>query len=247
MKVLIVDDEHDAIEAIKNTIALSGYTHNVVATATNPLEAIGLILKHNPDLVFLDIEMPEMNGFEVLESIPKINFEVVFVTAYDQYAIQAIKNNAADYILKPVSVSDVRVALERVGNRFKNGKESPVNFNTLLHDAKFKGAEKIKISTSAGFELINLSELISLEAQGAYSYGRIVGGKSIMITKPLKEMERQLNKGLFFRTHRSFLINLDHIKRFESENNTIVLSDNISIPLSRRRMEKFKEKLNCLF
>jgi two-component system LytT family response regulator len=246
MKVLIVDDERDAIEAIENTMLLSGYKHNVIATSTNPLEAIGLILQHNPDLVFLDIEMPEMNGFEMLESIPKINFEVVFVTAYDQYAIQAIKNNAADYILKPVSVSDVKAALERVEKRVKNNQSSSVNFDALISDARFKGVEKIKISTSSGFELINLSELISLEAQGAYSYARLKGGKSIMITKPLKELEMRLNLNIFFRTHRSFIINLDHIKRFESERNKIIMSDNISIPLARRRMEEFKEKLNTL-
>lgn len=244
LKIIIIDDEKDAIEAIENTILLSGCQHDIIATTTNPLEGIGLILQYKPDLIFLDIEMPEMNGFEMLESIPKINFEVVFATAYNQYALQAIKNNAADYILKPVSVSDVSEALKRVEHRVENKKDSPVDFDSIFNEIKVKSGEKIKISTRSGFELINLSELISIEAQGTYSYGRLEGEKSIMITKPLKEMEAQLNRDLFFRTHRSYLINLDHIKRFESDKNQIVLTENILIPLSRRRLEKFKKILN---
>lgn len=241
--VIIVDDEQDAINAVVESIKLGDVPCEILAATNNPLEAIGLILKHKPDMVFLDIEMPELSGFELLESIPNIDFEIVFVTAYDHYAIKAIKNNAVDYLLKPVSVSEINKALQKVQNRIGNGVNKPTDYKKLIDEISNNENRKIKINSSAGFELINLENIISIEANGMYSEITLKHSEKILITKPLKQIELQIESSDFFRVHRSYLINIQHVKRFDSEKSIIVMSDNSFVHLARRRKEKFKEVL----
>lgn len=237
--IIIIDDEQDAIEAIESIICLNEAEYKVLAKTTNPHEAIGLILQHKPDVVFLDIEMPGLNGFQLLENIPEINFEVIFATAYEQYAIQAIKNNAADYILKPVSIQEINEALEKVKQRVISSNNNKVDYKKLIRELNNGDYGKLKVSSSAGFDLIDIMDIISIEAQGMYSEIKLKQGDKLFVTKPLKELEEQVDENIIFRTHRSYLINMKQVKRFESESNTIIMCDNSRVKLSRRRKEDF--------
>ncbi|MFO8021974.1 MAG: LytTR family DNA-binding domain-containing protein [Perlabentimonas sp.] len=244
ISIIIIDDEKDAVEAIENSLKLCDINLEIIATTTNPLEGVGLILKHKPDVVFLDIEMPQLSGFELLDSIPEINFEIIFATAYEHYAIQAIKNNAADYILKPVSITDIKESLNKVTQRISNKEVPGVNYKKLVTEVNSNDNRKLKINSCSGFELVNIYNIISVEAQGVYSVINSKNREQILITKPLKEIEALIGSKEFFRSHRSFLINLHHVKKYDSEKNLIVMSDNSLIHLARRRKEEFKKLLN---
>src|SRR6056297_3165688 len=152
MKAILIDDEPNALDALENIISLNGHGVKVVAKTTNPFEGLGLILQHRPDVVFLDVEMPGMSGFELLESLPEIHFEIVFATAYDHYAIKAIKNNALDYILKPVSISEVNTALEKVKEKRTHKLAHSESYIELLKDIRSYKDERMKISTLNGYE-----------------------------------------------------------------------------------------------
>ncbi len=241
--IIIIDDEQDAIEAIESILCLNETDYKVLAKTTNPNEAIGLIMQHKPDIIFLDIEMPELNGFQLLENIPEINFEVIFVTAYEQYAIQAIKNNAADYILKPVSIYEINESLEKVKQRIISSYSQKIDYKKLLKEASNGDYAKLKLNSSNGFELIDIIDIISIEAHGMYSEIRLKDGEKLFVTKPIKEFESQTVSNILFRTHRSFIINMKNVKKFESENNTIVMCDNTEVKLSRRRKEEFLKVL----
>lgn len=236
--IVIIDDEKLAIEAIETAIKHCQIDYEILDVTTNPLEGVGLILKLKPHIVFLDIEMPELTGFELLESIPKIDFEVIFATAYEHYAIQAIKNNAADYILKPVSVSEINEALKKVKHRIENN-SSKIEYKRIIEEANNSENGKLKINTSSGFEIINVKDIISIEAQSMYSKVNYYNDDNMLITKPLREVESQIESKDFIRTHRSYLINILHVKRFDSEKNQIIMTNNSSVPLARRRKEEF--------
>lgn len=241
MRIFIVDDEPDAVEALKNIINRLDENYSVCASSNNPHEAVGLILQHKPDVVFLDIEMPEMSGFELLETLPEINFEIIFATAFEHYALQAIKNNAIDYIVKPISVTDVSNALAKAKNKSKETSSKRKKYVQLLQDLEKSNHDRIKITTTRGWEFIVLDELIRIEADGVYTKAYVQNGDLLTITKPIKKLEEELSKRYFFRPHRSHLINVKQVIRFDSSQNSIIMSDNSKVPLARRRNKAFND------
>jgi two-component system LytT family response regulator len=243
MRIFIVDDEPDAVEALKNIINRLDENYSVCASSNNPHEAVGLILQHKPDVVFLDIEMPEMSGFELLETLPEINFEIIFATAFEHYALQAIKNNAIDYIVKPISVTDVSNALAKAKNKSKETSSKRKKYVQLLQDLEKSNHDRIKITTTRGWEFIVLDELIRIEADGVYTKAYVQNGDLLTITKPIKKLEEELSKRYFFRPHRSHLINVKQVIRFDSSQNSIIMSDNSKVPLARRRNKAFNDLL----
>jgi two-component system LytT family response regulator len=243
MRIFIVDDEPDAVEALKNIINRLDENYTVCASSNNPHEAVGLILQHKPDVVFLDIEMPEMSGFELLETLPEINFEIIFATAFEHYALQAIKNNAIDYIVKPISVTDVSNALAKAKNKSKETSSKRKKYVQLLQDLEKSNHDRIKITTTRGWEFIVLDELIRIEADGVYTKAYVQNGDLLTITKPIKKLEEELSKRYFFRPHRSHLINVKQVIRFDSSQNSIIMSDNSKVPLARRRNKAFNDLL----
>jgi len=168
LKVIIIDDEEDAIIALKSIIEISD-DYKIIGQSTDPFKGLELILQKKPDVVFLDIEMPRMNGFQLLESISNIDFAIIFSTAYEQYAIKAIKSNAVDYILKPVSVTEVLNALEKVKNRKKTSQEQSGKTKKLLSEVNSSNSNRIKIPTVKGFEFIEIDQLVYFEADGSYT------------------------------------------------------------------------------
>ncbi len=251
MRIIIVDDEPDAVEALKNIINRLDGNHTICSSSNNPHEAVGLILQHKPDVVFLDIEMPEMTGFELLETLPAIDFEIIFATAFEHYALQAIKNNAIDYIVKPISVKDVSYALDKAADKAADKiKEAPSNskkYTQLLQDLEKNNHDRIKINTTNGWEFILLDDLIRIEADGVYTKAIIQNSDPLIIAKPIKKMEEELGENFFFRTHRSHLINVKQIIRFDSSKNSIIMSDNSKVPLARRRNKAFNDLLKKFY
>jgi|SRR6056297_583270 len=238
--VLIIDDELNALETIESIIEFNSSEFEILAKTTNPYEAIGLISHYKPDIVFLDIEMPGLSGFELLNKLSEISFEVIFTTAYEQYAIQAIKNNALDYILKPVSVSEVNHALEKVSEKLAL-KNKPTDYQRLIDDINTAREGKIRITTQSGFDLISLKNIIYLKANGVYTNIKMSNGEEHLVTKPLQEILEKLDDKRFCRTHRSFIVNLKQVLRYDSDKNNIILSDASAVPLARRRKGKFLE------
>ncbi len=246
LRTVIIDDEADALEAIENILINDCADIEVAAKVNDPAKALEVIDRESPDFIFLDIEMPGMNGFELLDSVEDADFDVIFVTAYDEYAIQAIKKNALDYILKPVTIGEIQEAISKVRNNIPNRVEKKKNYKDLFKDLSNTGANKVKISTVNGFELISVNDIVRIEASGSYTVVIMNNGEQIVTSKLIKEMEKILLDYNFFRSHRSHLINIRQVKRFITENDgEIIMVDNSRIPLSRRRRNEFIEAVDA--
>jgi two-component system LytT family response regulator len=242
MKIVILDDELNAVKAIESAIKIIGSEYEIVGTTCNPYEAAGIVLKENPDIVFLDIEMPQMTGFDFLNLIPDITFDIIFVTAYEQYALQAIKNNAIDYIIKPASISEIKASLEKVKQKSHKSPVTKEQYKEVLQELNTPLKKRLKIPVIGGFEFINVNNIISIKADGVYSEALMENNESIIITKNIKTLEESFsNDDSIFRIHRSYIVNLSHIKRYDSQNNLLVMSDNSRVPVARRRFKEFKE------
>jgi two-component system LytT family response regulator len=200
------------------------------------LEAIEKI---RPDLIFLDIEMPAMNGFEMLEQVNKISFAVIFTTSYDQYAIKAIRFSALDYLLKPIDPKELIVAVQKVQEQ--KGLPSPEQFEMLLKQVNYKGAvfHKIAVPTAQGFELFPADQVVRCEANDNYTYLFVKNKNRITACRTLKEMEEHLEPFPFFiRVHQSYLVNLNEvIKYVRGEGGYLVMSDGSTVNVSRSRKE----------
>jgi two-component system LytT family response regulator len=254
VSVLIVDDENKACANLKNIlIEYIDPNINIVGIANSTREADALIARHKPDVIFLDIEMPQENAFRFLERNMPIPYEVVFVTAYDHYAVKAFRLNAVDYILKPISIRELVSAYEKVKSRLVlksvvSGKDVPY---AEIADQVFNKVrpQRITLKNSSGIEWIDFADLFFIEAQSSYS--RVVflkDGtiKEMTMSNPLSEYEEILPEEIFFRVHRSFLVNCKHISAIEnSDANQAVSVANYSVPVSRRRFAALVEFLKC--
>lgn len=245
LRVIVVDDEPDAIQAISLIINEYCDFAEVIGKALNIVDARELIIKTKPDLVILDIEMPRGNGFELLESIPNRNFAVIFVTAYNNYAIKAFKYSAIDYVLKPIDIDDFLTAIKKV-NISDNDWQTVSNnkIDLLLDNIKLPTLQKIVISGVDGVEFINVSDIMRIEANGSYSMVFTTDKKSHIASKSLKDFNDILEQKKFFRIHHSHLINLSFVKKYWfSEGGYIELTDNTTVPMSRRKKEEFMQAM----
>jgi len=243
LKTIIVDNEPHAVALIEKILLKECHNISIVGKTTRPSEAISLIMEQQPDMVFLDIEMGSMSGFDLLDHLPSVNFEVVFVTAYDNYALDAIKKQAIDYLLKPVRIKELVSAVEKVRAR-KMKSQVP---ESLLYTEEKAPAPKqiVKIPTSSGVDFIKVNNICRLEANGSYTKIFTSDKQSHLASKTLKEMEQMLPSQRFFRAHRSHIINISFIKSYMKEGNGIILlEDGTQIPLSRRQRDAFMTILN---
>jgi two-component system, LytTR family, response regulator len=239
MRALIIDDEDHCITTLKWTLNEYCKEVNIVATANNGHDGIQLIKLHQPDLIFLDIEMPQLNGIEMLQQCDIINFEVIFTTAYDQYAVKAIKLNALDYLLKPIDKDDLVEAVSRV--KAKQAENNKVQVTTSQEVHKTKVANKIALSTSSGLQFVNLENLMRIEGQGNYCNFILKDKKSILLCKKLGEAEEILKEDInFFRAHKSHIVNLKYVEKYNrGEGGEIIMEDGTSIALSRNKKDEF--------
>ena len=246
IRAIIIDDEIKSRETLNGM--LSRYCKNVeiVAEADGYTTGISQIKKHQPDVIFLDIQMLDGSGFKLLEDVGEINFEVIFTTAFDQYAIRAIKYSALDYLLKPVLPEDLINAVEKVEKKHKNIGKGP-NIEFLLENLKNKSNDpkKIILSTSDGMHVIEIDDIIRCESDDYYTIFFLKSGKKIMVSKTLKENEELLSAHNFIRPHKSHLVNVKYIKSFlKVDGGSIVMSDGSEIPVSRRKREAIVDLLN---
>jgi two-component system LytT family response regulator len=240
-KAVIVDDELDAIESVKLLLNENFPNIEIAGTAQSVTQALEIIPEVLPDIVFLDIEMPDGKGFDVLEHIQNRNFSVIFITAYNQYAIKAFKFSATDYILKPIDIDDFIKAVEKAVKNVSLTNNVEDKINVLLENINGNKPEKIAISTAESIEFVNISDIVQIQAEGSYSVLKFIDNTNTMVSKNLGEFETLLEDHPFYRTHQSHLINLLHVKKVNRLGNEIVMDDGSVAFLSRRKKNQFME------
>jgi two-component system LytT family response regulator len=237
---IIIDDETKGRLALRKKLQNYCPEVSILAEAADGIEAIPLIEKHQPQLIFLDIEMPRMNGFEMLNAIKEKSFHIIFTTAYDQYAIKAIKYAAFDYLLKPVDVDELKMAVERISclNTSQTGKQVEMLQQNIFHPKKLM--HKIAIPTLEGLLFFDINNIVHLEANSNYTVIFFTDKTKITASKTLKEFEEMLPEDVFFRPHHSHIINLSFIKRYiRGDGGQIELQNGTYIDVSRRKKEEF--------
>ena len=242
IKTVIIDDENSASEFLEKM--LQRYFPNkfyVCSLCESIDDAVIAIETYQPDLVFLDIQMPNKNGFELFKEVKEINFEVIFTTAHSEYAIEAIKRSALDYLLKPINYIDLLGAVTRYENKSKKESQQK-QFNVLLEniDTGDVAHKKLAISTETGIEFVKFNSIVYLEAQNNYTKINMLDGRSIVASKTLKSFDELLPSELFFRIHKSYLINMNFVKRFFKIDDFLVeLTTGEKLPLSYRKKNEF--------
>jgi two-component system LytT family response regulator len=248
IKAIIVDDELGARESLSKMLEKNCKQIEVVAKVDSMLSAFEAITNKEPDLVFLDIEMPNGNAFDLLEKFKNINFNIIFTTAYDHYAIKAIKFSAVDYILKPIDPEELVIAVKRFEERAGQKSTLDKQFKTLLSNVRPENKlKKVGIPDGDGLIFINLSDIIRCDSDGNYTFFILTNGKKIIASRTLGEYEQMFADDNFFRIHRSHLVNLEHVKKYiKGEGGYVVMSDNSQVEVSRRNKTDFLEKLSHL-
>jgi two-component system LytT family response regulator len=243
---IIVDDEQKSRATLKSLVEKYCPQVEVAELCDSVESALTAIEKHQPTLVFLDIEMPHQNGFDLIEKITAPNFDVVFTTAYGHYAIQAIKASAIDYLLKPIDVDELKLAIKKVEQKQKNSGDKMRNFESLLSSVKSKAA-KIAIPTAEGLHMLNAEDIIKCTADECYTVITLVTGKKIIVSKLLKEYEELLSGLNFLRIHNSCLINLNHVVKYvKGDGGYVLMSDGETCEVSRRKKNDLLTRLTLL-
>ncbi len=246
IKAVIIDDEQNNIDNL--TILLQQHCPQVaiLATATNTNDGKNVILKHQPDLVFLDIQMPEKNGFELLKSLPNYPFEIIFVTAYDQYGIQAVKFSAIDYLLKPINIEELKIAVQKVVEKHILKKQNLrlENLIELLHQKQHKQMHRIALQSVKETRFIEPDAIIRCESSNNYTSFFLSNLETIIVSKPIYEYESLLEDYGFIRCHQSHLVNKKYIKSLlKNDGGFLLLEDGTEIPISRQKKELIKKEL----
>ncbi|MFT5847370.1 LytR/AlgR family response regulator transcription factor [Psychroserpens sp.] len=243
IKAVIVDDEPKAIQGLSWELTNFSKDIEIIETFSSPEDAIKYLNVNTPDCLFLDIQMPTMDGFQFLEKLTKKDFPVVITTAYDEYAIKALKHEAIDYLLKPVDSDDLKDTIQKINKyntRFNNSskiEEVLVSFNEKF-DKK-----KITINTDGKLIFLDIDDILFVESDGNYSTIVTNNQQKIVITKKLKEVDAILPDHYFFRIHNSFIVNLKKIKEFIKSEGYVVMESNHRIPVARQRKSDFLDKL----
>lgn len=247
IRCVIVEDEEIARKVLKSLLAQYCPDVMVCAEADDVESGKAMINAFRPDLVFLDIEMPGGGGFKLLNSIEKSDFEVVFITAYEQFAIKAIRHAALDYLLKPVDPKELVAAVEKV-NEAKYKKILKRQYDTLLKnlDPEQLVVRKISLSTADKIHLIEVDNIIRCESDNYYTIIYFKNGTNLLVSKTLKEMEQKLEEFDFVRTHKSHLVNMRNITNFIKDEMVVLMSDGTKVPVSKRKKEKILEVINSL-
>lgn len=249
MKAILVDDEPDGIRTLKKMLETYCPDVNVAATCSNATMARQQLEETKPDVVFLDIQMPGKSGLELLTELPEKDFEVIFVTAHNEYMLQALQYSAADYLLKPVDEDRLIEAVQRVEKRMQSGRKEWTE--TLMHNLSKTGNPsemRLCLPTLKGFIVVKLDEIIYCEAERSYTIFHLENKRTVTVSKSLIEYDNLLQDTQFLRIHKSFLVNLHHVKEYQrGEGGTVIMSDNAEIEVSRRKKEFFLGRMKELY
>jgi two-component system, LytTR family, response regulator len=239
IKVVLVDDEQDSVELLQLLLQKHCTQVVVLATFTSSVLALQALPKLKPDLLFLDIEMPELNGFELLEKLQPLQFNVIFVTAYNQFAIKAFRFNALDFLVKPILQKDL---IDAVNKANKNSFPIDAQLQQLQNQLKGESIQKIAISTQTGITFINIQDIVSAEASGNYAILTMKDKSHFTITKTLKDIQDLLEENNFLRIHRQYIINLHCVKHFNKNDSILTLENKAELPVAKTQKDKLIEK-----
>lgn len=245
IRAVIIDDEINNQELISNLLKTYADNVQVVGVANSVGTAYKTINEHHPDLIFLDIQMPDGTGFDLLKKFEKINFKIIFVTAHQEYAIEAFKYSALDYILKPLSPSNLLSAVKKMEDAISS-EELNLKLKTLLNNITepAKNKKKIVLKTMERIYSVDLDDIIRFESDGGYTKVYLVDGKRVMVSKTMKEFDDLLMDTGFLRVHHSHLINMNHLFCFEKAEGHVVMKDDSIVPVSNRKKDHLMELLN---
>lgn len=250
MQAILVDDEPDGIRTLQKMLERHCPQVNVAATCPNATLAKQRIAQVSPDVVFLDIQMPGKSGLDLLTEMFEKEFQVIFVTAHNEYMLQALQYSAADYLLKPVDEDRLIEAVQRVEKKIEAGKRED-QAKALMHNLTQAGnpAEmRLCLPTLKGFMILKLDDILYCEAERSYTTFHLEGNRTVTVSKPLSEYDQILHDTAFLRIHKSFLVNLHHVKEYQrGEGGLVVMTNNAEIEVSRRKKEMFLLKIKEVF
>jgi two-component system, LytTR family, response regulator len=242
IKAIIIDDEERARNTLQMLLKEYCPQVDIISSCSSVPEGVLSINQKRPQLVFLDIEMPEYNGFELLSFFREIDFQIIFVTAYNEYALKAFEVSAVDYLLKPVDIDKLKVAVDKAGARI--GSTIQHNVDVLKDTFKTGQFNKIALPVSEGLLFVEVPEIIYLEAEGAYTNVWLKNGSKILVSKKLKFFEEILDaRPNFFRSHRSFIVNINYLKKYSKNDSSLLLDNGQTVYISRERKAEFEEQL----
>ncbi len=245
LTAIIIDDETSSRNSLKQKLANHCADIIVIGECDNGADGINLLEEMSPDVVFLDVEMPRMNGFTMLQQLTKKDFEIIFITAYDHYAIRAIKFSALDYLVKPIEVEDLKTALEKAAQKRKmvaGNERLEMLLQNLLHDKK--EMQRIAIPSMEGLQFVETANIIYLEANSNYTCFHLTNGAKITVTKTLKDFEDLLPQSVFIRIHHSYIINKNLIEKYiKGEGGQVLMKNGTLLDVARRKKEEFMKAI----
>ncbi len=242
LKTILLDDEPNSLNLLSHLLQKHCSAEvEVIGGYEDPVIGLQAILDYQPDLVILDIEMPKLNGFEVLERCQPVPFKVIFTTAYNQYAVRAFKFSALDYLLKPLIVADLVAAVQKAASN--NQLIEPQQMDVLQQFDPIRAGlpNKMVISTTEGLQFVNITDIVHCDSDGPYTHVYMTDGEKALMSKTLRDVEEMLDYDFFFRIHHSHLINLQHIKKFIRSEDEVLMSNGKNIPVARSRKSEFLE------
>lgn len=245
IRAIIIDDELSARNVLSRLLEISFPNIEIVATAENLSDGVQLIEHNKPDLVFLDVEMPNYAGYEIVRFFDKIDFHIIFVSAYNQYAINAFEINAVDYLLKPIERKRLKLSIDKVKAKIDQNCINS-NYTALLEKLNTKKNQTIAISEAGSRHLVNVNSIIAIGAQGAYSE-IFTEKRKMLVSKNIGTLEKELaEQDSFIRIHKSWLINKNCILSYQKGSNTVILQNNIETKVSRSQKDEFEKMIGSI-
>ena len=245
-KIVIIDDENRTRELIARMIDSFGFDVVTIPEGENVQSGIEAIEKHQPDIVFLDIQMPDGTGFDVIRSIDNKTFEVIFITAHEEFAIKAIKFSALDYLLKPIDSTELKAALKKALDTIDEKKESS-QFEALQKNIQPNEKRRLVLKTQESVHVVELDQIIRCEADRNYTSFFLKDNKKILVSKTLKDYETLLSAHNFLRVQQSHLVNIEYVDRYDKKNGgAVVMKDGSEVPLSPAKRDLFFNRLENL-
>lgn len=248
MQTLIIEDEDSSYDVLERLIQRCAPQLNVLGRAKSVEQALALIKEFTPELVFMDIDLPDGTGFDIIQKLKPVDFSIIFVTAYNQYAVQAFRFSATDFLLKPLNEDEFKEALEKVASSERQ-KNYNLRLDVLLANlqAQMIDGKKIILKTLEDIFIVSVKDIVSVQSDGAYSQFYLLSGKRITVSTNLKKYEEMLFDQGFFRSHQCHLVNLMHVERFHKlDGGMLIMKNGASVPVSSRRKEALLEVLNSI-
>ncbi len=238
LKCILIDDESHCVKTLTNLLETNFPEISVVASCLDSTKAYDLIQLHKPDVIFLDIEMPLLNGFDLLAKFDHLFFEVIFTTAYDTYAIKAIKCSALDYLLKPIGKEDLTAAIEKIKSRQNSISKTQLQMATAVHNKQLP--DTIAMPTADGLNFASVNDIVYCMADGSYTRMFMLDKSEVLLSKSLGDLDELLSDNNFFRIHHSTLINLKQVKKYiRGDGGDVIMSNGTSLQVARTRKNDF--------